>query len=73
MSKTTLVAHAPLVVIPGPDGDRYLYRGDTLPEDADPALVERLVERGLVAAQPHSRAQTKNAAHAAAPAHDDGE
>lgn len=40
---------APLVVVPGPDGDRFLYAGGDVPGDVDDTLLERLLEKELVA------------------------
>lgn len=46
----------PLVVVPAPDGsDRFYYEGDTLPDDIDEALLDRLVDGGAAKAAPTPR------------------
>jgi hypothetical protein len=48
---------APLVAIPGDEGTRFFYEGETVPSDIDEALRDRLLKQDLIKQTTASRSK----------------
>lgn len=68
MATKDLVALSPLVIVHDTEGkDMYLYEGTSVPESADEADVERLIDLGMIGAKDEPKAGKPKAGEPAAP------